>query len=96
MPFAGGLIEHECPRCHRAVELPFGELCRSCRDQIDRKARQLGRNVSLVTTILLSAYIYFFRHPADQLQRQMSVVALVIWFIVSNIVVRRAVKEMSK
>jgi len=36
MQYAGGLIEHECPRCHRAVELPFGALCRQCVAELDR------------------------------------------------------------
>ena len=45
MPFAVGLVEHECPRCHRAVELPLGELCGTCRGEIERRAVKLGNLV---------------------------------------------------
>ena len=95
-PYAGGLVEHECPRCHRAVELPFGALCRSCRDQIERRAGKWGNRVSLVTTIVLALYLYFFRSSPDPTARQVSVIAIVVWFTLSNIVVRRAVREMTK
>jgi hypothetical protein len=93
---AGGLVEHECPRCHRAVELPFGALCRSCAQEIERRAAKWGNQVSLITTILLAAYIYFFRAAPNPTARTVSIMAIVIWFTVTNIVVRRAVREMTR
>ena len=93
---AGALLEHECPRCHRAVELPFGELCRACKDEIERRARKWGNRVSLVTTILLALWIYFFRQSPDPNARLVSAMAIVIWFTISNVVVRRAMREMGR
>ena len=95
-PFAGVLLEHECPRCHRAVELPLGVLCRSCRDEIDRRAARWANRVALVTTIVLAGYLYFFRATPNPTARLVSVMAVVIWFTLANIVVRRAVREMTK
>jgi len=95
-PFAGVLLEHECPRCHRAVELPLGALCRSCSQEIERRAARWGNRVALVTTVLLAGYLYFFRATSEPTVRLVSVMAVVIWFTLSNIVVRRAVREMAK
>ena len=94
--FHGDLVEHECPRCHRAVELPFGMLCRACRDEIDRKAIRLGNRVALAVTILLGIWIYFFRRPADPAARLVSGMSVAITFVLVNIVVRRATREMSR
>ena len=96
MQYPGGLVEHECPRCHRAVELPLGMLCRSCREEIDRRSIRLGNRVALAATVLLAAWIYFFRHPADQAGRVVSGMAVAVTFVLVNIVVRRAVREMSR
>ena len=95
-PFAGVLVEHECPRCHRAVELPLGALCRSCLGEIERRAARWGNRVSLVSTIVLAAYLYFFRRPTDPTAQLVSVMAVAIWFGISNLVVRRAVREMTR
>ncbi len=94
-PFAGGLVEHECPRCHRAVELPFGQLCRACRDEIDRRAARLATIISLASTALLAGYVTL-RMPPDPLARQVGIMAIVVWFAISNLVVRRAVRELMK
>src|SRR5262245_61405327 len=96
MPSAGVLIEHECPRCHRAVELPLGELCRSCRDEIERRARKWGNRVSLATTVLLALWLYFFRQSPNPTARLVSAMSVVIWFTISNMVVRRAMRELGK
>ena len=96
MQYHGGLVEHECPRCHRAVELPLGMLCRSCRDEIDRKAIRWGNRAGLAVTALLAVWIYFFRHPADPAARLVSGMSVAITFVLVNIVVRRATREMSR
>src|SRR5438132_668684 len=95
-PFAGVLVEHECPRCHRAVELPLGALCRSCTGEIERRAARWGNRVSVITTAGLAAYIYWFRMSPDHTARLVSGMAVVIWFMLSNIVVRRAVRELTR
>jgi len=94
-PFAGGLVEHECPRCHRAVELPFGKLCRACRDEIDRKAARLATLVAVASTAALAVYVTL-RMPDDPIARRVGIMAVVVWFILSNVVVRRAARELMK
>jgi hypothetical protein len=71
-------------------------LCRSCRDEIERRSIRLGNRVGLAATVLLAAWIYFFRHPADPAGRVVSGMAIAITFVLVNIVVRRAIKEMSR
>ncbi len=97
MLFPAGLIEHQCPRCHREVEeLAFGAICGVCHQEIERRAAKWGNQVSLVTTILFAAYLYFFRRAPNPTARIISVMAVAIWFMVTNIVVRRAVREMTR
>jgi hypothetical protein len=52
--------------------------------------------VSLVTTIMLALWLYFFRRSPDPTARLVSAMAIVIWFTLSNIVVRRAMRELGK
>ena len=89
------MVEHECPRCHRAVELPFGMLCRACRDEIDRKAARWGTIVALASTVALAVYISL-RMPDDPMARRVGIMSVVVWFVISNIVVRRAVRELMR
>lgn len=95
LPFAGGLLEHECPRCHRAVELPIGTLCRACSDEIERRAGRVGNLVALASTALLAGYV-LLRMPPQPAARLVGGMAIAIWFVLSNIVVRRAVRELSR
>ncbi|GBD32329.1 MAG: hypothetical protein KatS3mg081_1932 [Gemmatimonadales bacterium] len=92
-PFAGGLVEHECPRCGREVRLPLGALCGECRAQIERKARKLGRWASGISTLLLVVYV-LIRLPPDPYARLVSAVGVVVWYLLSNLVVRRAAREL--
>ncbi len=87
-PLVGSLIEHECPRCHQEVELPLGALCESCRYEIDRRARKAARPVALVSTLAVGLYV-FIRVPADGRARLVGAAAVVIWYILTNLVVRR-------
>lgn len=92
-PFVGGLVEHECPRCGRPVELPLGALCGACRSEIENKARRLGRWVSGVSTGLLAIYV-LWRMPPDPYARLVGVMGIAIWYLLSNLVVRRAAREL--
>jgi hypothetical protein len=94
-PFVGGLVEHECPRCHRAVELPFGMLCRACRDEIERKAARWANIIALASTVALAIYVTL-RVPPEPIARRVGVVAVVVWFVLANMVVRRTVRELMK
>jgi hypothetical protein len=94
-PFAGGLLEHECPRCHRAVELPFGQLCLACRAEIDRKAARWGALLAFVATLLVAVYVTL-RMPPTPAARQIRLVAIVVVFLLVNVIVRRAVRELMK
>jgi hypothetical protein len=92
-PLVAGLLEHECPRCHRAVELPFGAVCQSCRDEIERRARRLAHLVALVTTAALAVYV-LLRLPADRQGRLMSALAVVLWYVLVKLVVQRSAREL--
>lgn len=92
-PLVAGLVEHECPRCHAAVELPFGTLCRACRDQIERRARRLGHLAAVVTTAALAIYAVV-RIPADPRARVMTALAVAVWYVLVRLVVQRAAREL--
>ena len=92
-PLVAGLLEHECPRCHRPVELPFGAMCQGCREQIERRARRLAHIVALVTTAALAAYV-ILRLPADRQGRLMSALAVVVWYVLVKLVVQRSAREL--
>jgi hypothetical protein len=64
--------------------------------EIERRAARWGNRVALVTTILLTAWLYFFRRSPDPTARLLSMMAIVIWFTLTNIVVRRAVRELTR
>ena len=85
--------ERECPRCHRPVELPLGALCRECRQEIERRARRLGRLVAASTTALLAIYV-LLRLPPDPRGRVVGAMAVGVWYLLSNMVVRRAAREL--
>lgn len=92
-PFVGGLIEHECPRCHRPVQLPMGALCRDCRAEIEARAARLARWVSSGSTALLLLYV-LSRLPADSRGRLVVAVGVAAWYLLSTLVVRRAAREL--
>lgn len=92
-PFVGGLIEHECPRCHRPVQLPLGALCGECRQEIERRARRIARWVSAVSTVLLAIYVVV-RWPPDPRGQLVAVLGIVVWYLLTNLVVRRAAREL--
>ena len=85
--------ERECPRCHRPVDLPLGALCRECRQEIERRARRLGRLVAASTTALLAIYL-LLRLPPDPRGRVVGAMAVGVWYLLSNMVVRRAAREL--
>jgi small basic protein len=90
-----GLDERECPRCHRAVDLPLGALCGHCRAQIERRARKAARIVSLVSTAVVAAYVAL-RMPDDQTARLVGAAGVIVWFFVSYAVVRRTMRNYQK
>lgn len=92
-PLVGGLTEHECPRCHRPVELPLGALCRDCRSEIEARAARVARWVGGVSTVLLVLYV-LPRLPADSRGRLVVAVGVAVWYLLSNLVVRRAAREL--
>ncbi len=109
-PFVGGLVEHECARCHRAVELPLGrarrygrwppifladnagQLCKTCLTNIDRRARKAARIVATLSTLAVGLYI-FLPGPIDERARIIGMVGVLIWYILSNVVVRRVMSQ---
>lgn len=91
-PSFGGLLEHECPRCGREVELPFGALCHACVQEIDARARRLGRRVALVTTAALGAWI-LWRMPPDPTARLVGAAAVLAWYILTRTIVTRTARQ---
>jgi hypothetical protein len=50
------------------VELPLGELCGACRQEIERRASRIGRLAALVSTIVVGIYV-LVRMPAEPTPR---------------------------
>ena len=91
-PLLVGLIEHECPRCHREVELPLGELCDTCKTHIERRARKTAGLVAALSTLAVGLYI-FVPVPTDQRARTVGMVGMIIWFLLTSVVVRRVMRQ---
>ncbi len=91
-PLVAGLIEHECPRCQRAVELPFGQLCGACRAEIKSRAKKTARIVAALSTLAVALYI-FIPIPAGERARTIGLVGTVIWYVLSYMVVRRVMQN---
>ena len=94
-PLLGALVEHECPRCGREVELPLGELCSECRSGIERRARLISRWVALTTTVILIVYLYL-RMPNDLTARWVGVSAAIAWYVIVGLVTKRILREALK
>lgn len=95
MPYLGVLVEHECPRCRRPVELPLGELCGVCRQQIERRAGRIGRLVALVTTVAVGIYV-MVRMPPEPTPRMVGAISVAIWYLLTYLVVKRVLREYLK
>ena len=91
-PLVAGLIEHECPRCHREVELPLGQLCNACRTQIERRAKKTARIVAALSTVAVGLYI-FIPMPSDPRARAVGLVGIVVWYVLTGLVVRRVMRQ---
>jgi uncharacterized OB-fold protein len=89
------MIEHECPRCGREVELPFGEICSHCTRAIEVRARKVGRVVALSTTAVLAVYI-FLRMPDHPTARLVGGTSILVWYILTGLVTRRVLREVLK
>jgi uncharacterized OB-fold protein len=94
-PLLGSLIEHECPRCGREVELPLGEICAHCTRAIESRARKIGRLVALTTAVALAIYVYL-RMPEDPTARMVGGASVLAWYILTGVVVRRVLREALK
>ena len=94
-PLLGTALEHECPRCHREVELPLGALCQDCRAAIEMRARKISRFVALGTTLPFAAYVYF-RLPDDSTLRLVGISTVAAWYIITGLVTKRILLEAFK
>jgi len=91
-PSVGGFVEHECPRCHREVELPLGALCRQCQREIKRRAFRVATAVAAASTAIVALYTQG-RIADDPTQRLVAVIGVIAWFLLSHTVVRRAMEQ---
>ena len=90
-----GLVEHECPRCHQEVDLPLGVLCTQCRREIEARARRVARRVSIGSTVVVGLYVYA-RMPDVELAKIVGTVGVAVWLILSNVTMRRIMREYRK
>ena len=87
-----GLVEHECPRCHREVELPLGQLCGTCATEIEKRARKTARIVTGLSTVAVGLYI-FIPYPTDELARLVGTAGVAIWYVLSNMAMLRVMRQ---
>jgi len=91
-PSFGGLRERECPRCHRAVDLPLGELCEACRREIRTRAARVARWISLLTTLVFGVYLIAVLPPL-QVPRLVGAAATATWYLVTRRIAERVAGE---
>jgi len=90
MPSFGALRETQCPRCGRAVDLPFGMLCGECRAQVRRRARRLARRWALGVVLAFGVWV-LIKVPDEPMARIVAgSAALFTWALVYTIVYRAA------
>ena len=88
----GGLVEHECPRCHRPVELPLGDICGVCQGDIARRANRVARLVAMVSTAGVGVYV-LVRVPPDPTARAVSGASVAAWYVLTYMIVKRIAGE---
>lgn len=91
----GDLRERECPRCQQPVDLPLGEICAACQRAIQRRASRIARTVALLSTVAVGIYV-LLRVPPDPTARMVSGAAVAIWYLLTNLVARRVLREFLK
>ncbi len=92
-PFVGGWGERECPRCHRAVELPLGVLCSECIRQLELQARRLGRLIGGLSTVVMALYVWV-RMPDNLTARTVGAIAIGVWYVLSYMVIKRVARQL--
>lgn len=91
-PSFSGLRERECPRCHREVDLPLGQLCDACAREIRWRAARAARWVSLLTTIGFGVYVMLVLPPV-QSARLVGGAATVAWYLLARRITERVARE---
>lgn len=86
------LVEHECPRCHRDVELPLGALCPECVTEIEHRSSRFASLGAALSTVILAIYVTI-RMPPDDTARLVGVMSVGIWFVISRMVFKRTARE---
>jgi hypothetical protein len=94
-PLMGTAVGHECPRCHKEMELPLGEICPDCEERIKQRARRISRYVAIGTTVPFAAYVYL-RLPDDSTLRLVGLSSVVAWYIITGLVTKRILLESLK
>lgn len=91
-PLATALRERECPRCHREVDLPLGALCQICVRAIQARSRRVARVVAAVSAAGLALYA-LTPPPATERERAIAIAAVLVWYVLSYVVVRRVMDQ---
>jgi hypothetical protein len=87
----GGLRERECPRCHREVDLPLGQMCPRCLGEANLHAQRVARWVSLTTTLAFGVYTVI-RLPEDPTARMVGGVSIVMWYVITRLITLRVAR----
>ncbi len=75
--------------------MPLGVLCTQCRREIEARARRVARRVSIGSTVVVGLYVYA-RMPDVELAKIVGTVGVAVWLILSNVTMRRIMREYRK
>ena len=75
--------------------MPLGEVCTTCRQELDRKSRRISRLVASVTTAIVAVYL-FFRLPDIPNARIVGVTTVLAWYIIVGRIVRHVSLQVLK
>jgi len=75
--------------------IPVGGLCEDCHRRVKRRAAQIARWVAIGTTIPLAVYVTLTL-PRTREARIVGATAVVIWYVLTSLIVRRVAWEWLK
>ena len=89
--------EHPCAKCGEFVRgIPIGGLCGDCTRRLKRRAARIGRWVAVGTTLPIAAYVTWTLPAHAPGARLVGAVAVVIWYLLTSLIVRRTAWEWLK
>jgi hypothetical protein len=93
---AGSSSAHLCAKCGEPTEgIPIGGLCHQCRRRIRARAARLARWIAIGTTLPLAVYVTVTL-PRTPDARIVGAAAVLIWYVLTSLIVRRVAWEWLK